>query len=190
MSCCVVHGHSREQYRRSIVCRGGGRRGRAESTDFLAERYKRHPRGPQHPRRGSRTDGLAAASFSAPGSICDTAVLHDASQFRTLRHRWVPNTNNPVHVLFSFSITTIKEKNWENAEIPKHWNGEGKLGSVLKGLWLIDPVWINALRHCQRALTRPLLSKLRKLELEEFILRLELKIKQTFSSTGIYEITV
>jgi len=89
MSCCVVHGHSREQYRRSIVCRGGGRWGRAKSPDFVAERDKRHPRGPQHPRRGSRTDGLAAASFSAPSSLCDTAVLDDAPKFRTLRHRWV-----------------------------------------------------------------------------------------------------
>ena len=89
MLCCVVHGHSREQYRRSIVCWGGGRWGRAKSPDFVTERDKRHPRGPQHPRRGSRTDGLAAASFSAPGSLCDTAVLDDASKFRTLRHRWV-----------------------------------------------------------------------------------------------------
>lgn len=84
---CYVHGHSRGQYRGSFVCGSGGRRGRAESADFLAERGKRNPRGPQHPRRGPWPDGPAAASFSTPGSLRYSALLDDASKFRTLRYR-------------------------------------------------------------------------------------------------------
>lgn len=129
MSCCVVHGHSREQYRRSVVCGGGGRWGGAESPDFVAERDKRHPHGPQHPRRGPRADGLAAASFSTPGSICDTTVLHDASQFRTLRHRWVHWTRTshvlPSYLSLDVTDVTIKEKK-------KKERTEGKLGLALQ----------------------------------------------------------
>lgn len=148
MSCCVVHGHSREQYRRSVVCGGGGRWGGAESPDFVAERDKRHPHGPQHPRRGPRTDGLAAASFSTPGSICDTTVLHDASQFRTLRHRWVLNTDQPRPAL----VLVTDDKNRKITE--------GKLGLALTVPWLTNHAVRNDYRAdkcrsggCQRALT-------------------------------------